>query len=304
MTPTPVGRLRDEAADAAYALGWTVVRKMPERAARLLFTALADQTWQRRGGGVRQLERNLCRVLGKDSVDDEVRVLSKRVMRSYMRYWLEVFRLPEFGRGRVLRDMLAEGHEKVFAALDSGRGVVLALPHMGNYEQAGAWVALHGYPLTTVAERLRPESLFDRFVAFRRSLGMEVLPLGDGTGATVFGTLARRLRAGRLVCLVADRDLTEGGIEVDFFGRLARMPGGPAALAVQTGAALYPVTLWYEGDKWAARVHEEIVVPEAGGRKDKIRVMTQRLALVFQEGIAEHPEDWHMLQRVWVEDLS
>ncbi|MBA9005099.1 phosphatidylinositol mannoside acyltransferase [Thermomonospora cellulosilytica] len=304
MTLPDTGRIREQAADAAYALGWTVVRKMPERAARTLFTALADRTWQQRGRGVRQLEKNLCRVLGKDAVDEEVRRLSRRAMRSYMRYWLEVFRLPEIGPERILADMVVSGHDKLFATLDSGRGAVIALPHMGNYEQAGAWVALHGYKFTTVAERLRPESLFDRFVAFRESLGFEVLPLGDGSGAMVFGTLARRLRAGRLVALVADRDLTAGGLEVEFFGRPARMPAGPAALAVQTGAALYPVTLWYEGRRWAARVHDQIAVPDAGGRKDKIRAMTQELALAFQRGIAEHPEDWHMLQRVWVEDLS
>ncbi|HEX2312234.1 MAG TPA: phosphatidylinositol mannoside acyltransferase [Thermomonospora sp.] len=304
MTVPAADRLRDEAVDAAYALGWTVVRKMPERAARLLFTALADRTWQRHGGGVRQLEKNLCRVLGKDAVDDEVRLLSKRVMRSYMRYWMEVFRLPEISRERILSDMNVSGQEKLFATLDSGRGAILALPHMGNYEQAGAWVALNGRSFTTVAERLRPESLFDRFVAFRESLGMEVLALGDGTGATVFGTLARRLRAGGLVALVADRDLTASGVEVDFFGRPARLPGGPAALAAQTGAALFPVILWYEGRRWGARVHDEIPVPDLPDRKERIRAMTQDLALVFQRGIAEHPEDWHMLQRVWVEDLS
>ncbi|REE94689.1 phosphatidylinositol mannoside acyltransferase [Thermomonospora umbrina] len=304
MNVPSAGDLRDEAMDAAYALGWTVVRKMPERAARLLFTGLADRTWQRRGKGVARLERNLCRVLGKDAVDDEVRVLSKRVMRSYMRYWLEVFRLPELSRERILSGMNISGERALFDTLDSGRGAIVALPHMGNYEQAGAWVAHQGYRFTTVAERLRPESLFDRFVAFRESLGMEVLALGDGTGATVFGTLARRLRAGGLVCLVADRDLTASGVEVDFFGGPARMPGGPAALAVQTGAALFPVTLWFDGPGWGARVHDEIAVPDVPDRKDRIRAMTQELALVFQQGIAEHPEDWHMLQRVWVEDLS
>ncbi|TNY35894.1 phosphatidylinositol mannoside acyltransferase [Thermomonospora catenispora] len=297
--------MRERAADAAYALGWKVVRRMPERAARTLFASLADRAWRQRGRGVRQLEKNLCRVLGKEAVDEEVRLLSRRAMRSYMRYWMEVFRLPEISRERILNDMIVSGHERVFATLDAGRGVVLALPHMGNYEQAGAWVTLHGYSFTTVAERLRPESLFDRFLAFRESLGFEVLPLGGGsTGAMAFGTLARRLRAGRLVALVADRDLTAGGLEVEFFGRPARLPAGPAALAVQTGAALFPVTLWYEGDKWAARVHEEIPVPDTGDRKEKVRAMTQRLALAFQEGIAEHPEDWHMLQKVWVEDLS
>ncbi|WP_030173828.1 phosphatidylinositol mannoside acyltransferase [Spirillospora albida] len=296
MTP-----LRDEVTDAAYALGWGVVRKMPERTARLMFAALADRTWHRHGRGVRQLERNLCRVLGKDAVDDEVRILSKKVLRSYFRYWFEVFRLPEYDRRRIVGRMRVTGEKKIFANLDAGRGVILALPHMGNYEQAGAWLVHSGYPFTTVAERLKPESLFDRFVEFRESLGMEVLA---HKGASAFGRLAQRLRAGRPVCLVVDRDLTETGVDVEFFGATARMPAVSAALALQTGAALIPVTLWYEGEYWAARVHEEIRVPDGGGRQEKIQAMTQELARVFEQGIAAHPEDWHMLQKVWVDDLE
>jgi lauroyl/myristoyl acyltransferase len=293
--------LKETVAGSAYALGWTVVRKMPEPLAKAAFARLADRAWQRHGRGVRQLEKNLCRVLAKDEVDDDVRRLSKKVMRSYFRYWLEVFRLPEMSKERIVSGMHITGEKNLFATLDSGRGVVLALPHMGNYEQAGAWLVHVGYPFTTVAERLKPESLFDRFVAFRESLGMEVLPHAGG-GA--FGTMARRLRSGRPVCLVVDRDLTESGIDVEFFGKTARMPGVAAALAAQTGAALMPVTLWYEGDDWGVRVHEEISMPEHGDRPAKIQAMTQDLVRVFERGIAAHPEDWHMLQRVWLEDLT
>jgi lauroyl/myristoyl acyltransferase len=294
--------LRDLAADAGYAFGWKVVRKMPESLARTIFMTLADRTWRRGGRGVRQLEKNLCRVLGKDFVDDDVRRLGKKVMRSYFRYWLEAFRLPEMSRERILSGMRISGHEKLLSTLESGRGVVVALPHMGNYEQAGAWLVHMGYPLTTVVERLKPESLFRRFVEFREGLGFEILA-HTGHEGMAFGTLARRLRDGGVVCLVADRDLTERGIEVDFFGRPARLPGGPAALAVQTGAALMPATLWYEGQHWGAQVHEEIPVPDEGDKKSKIRAMTQQLAHAYEKGISAHPEDWHMLQRVWSEDL-
>ncbi|MCW2884196.1 MAG: lipid biosynthesis acyltransferase, partial [Streptosporangiaceae bacterium] len=140
---------KDDLTSAAYGLGWAVVRKMPERIARLAFDLLADRTWRRHGRGVRQLEKNLCRVLGRDAVDDEIRALSKRVMRSYLRYWLEVFRLPEMSRERIVGGMNITGHENLFATLDSGRGVILALALMGNYEQAGAWMVYSGYPFTT-----------------------------------------------------------------------------------------------------------------------------------------------------------
>jgi KDO2-lipid IV(A) lauroyltransferase len=297
-----VSRLKDAVADRAYALGWAVVKRAPERTAGRVFDWIADRAWRQDGKRIRQLERNLCRIKGRTEVDAEIRELSRKVMRSYLRYWLETFRLPVMGRDRIVGGMKITGDKELFAILDSGRGVVVALPHMGNYDHAGAWLVHCGYPLSTVAERLKPEKLFERFVAYRESLGFEILPLTGG--ASSFGTLARRLRQGRAVCLVADRDLSATGIEVEFFGSTARLPGGPAALAIQTGAALMPVTLWYEGKDWGARIHEEIPVPEDGSRQEKTKTMTQGLARAFEEGIAAHPEDWHMLHKVWVEDLT
>jgi phosphatidylinositol dimannoside acyltransferase len=293
--------MKERAADAAYALGWAAVRRMPEPLARALFRRIADRTWRRRGRGVRRLEQNLRRVIGDGPSEADLRALSRRCMRSYLRYWMESFRLPSMSRDRILSGMHITGMEAVYKDLDAGRGVVLTLPHMGNYDHAGAWLALSGTPFTTVMERLKPESLYDRFVAYRESLGMEVLPASGG--GDVFGVLAERLTDGRAICLVADRDMTATGVEVDFFGRIAKLPAGPAALAERTGAALLPVTLWYEGDDWGVRVHDEIPVPAEGDRDEKIRAMTQSLAHAFEQGVAAHPEDWHMLQRIWVEDL-
>jgi len=243
-------------------------------------------------------------VIGPQATGKQLRALSRAGMRSYARYWMEVFRLPVIGSERILADVRSGGREKTaFAHLAAGRGVVFALPHMGNWETAGAWIILAGgYPFTTVAERLKPESVYLRFLAFRESLGFEVLPATGGNSR--FGILAQRLRAGGMVCLPADRDVTGGGIEVDFFGEKARMMGGPAALAVQTGAALIPCTLWFDGPHWVIDLWDEIPVPAGGSRRDKVAAMTQQMADVFAEGIAAHPEDWHMLQRVFTADLD
>jgi KDO2-lipid IV(A) lauroyltransferase len=296
--------MRDEVADAAYGLGWAAVRHMPEPVAREIFMLIADRAWQRHGRGVRQLEKNLRRVVGGEPSEDELRELSRRGMRSYFRYWLESFRLPSMSRERILSGMRITGVEQIHKNLDAGRGVVVALPHMGNWDHAGAWIALSGTPFTTVMERLKPESLYDRFVAYRAGLGMEVLPATGGAD-DVFATLARRLDDGGLVCLVADRDLSATGTEVRFFGEPARMPAGPALLAQQTGALLLPVTLWYDDSPvMQGRVHPPIEVPETGTRAEKTSVMTQALADAFATGIADHPEDWHMLQRLWLADLQ
>lgn len=290
----------ERTADLAYAAGWAMLRRSPDRVGRALFRQLADRSWRARDGGTRGLERNLRRLLGPGGTDAQLRALSKAGMRSYMRYFYEMFRLPAMGREYVLSHTRATGVDVLQEHVRAGRGVVAALPHMGNWDHAGAWITMQGTPLTTVAQRLDPESLFQRFTAYRGSLGMEVLPLTGGS-ATV-GTLARRLREGGLVCLLADRDINGTGLEVDFFGEKARMPSGPAALALNTGAALMPVSLWYDGPYWNIRVHEEIPVAPGLSRTHRIHDTTQALARVFEGAIAEHPEDWHMLQTVFSAD--
>ncbi|MEU0372425.1 phosphatidylinositol mannoside acyltransferase [Streptomyces sp. NPDC006283] len=294
--------MRDRLTDALYGLGWNAVKKLPEPAAAALGRTIADTAWKRRGKGVLRLESNLARVV-PDAGPERLAELSKAGMRSYMRYWMESFRLPTYSRERIARSVEIEEVHRLTDGLASGRGVILALPHLANWDLAGVWVTRTlGVPFTTVAERLRPESLYDRFVAYRESLGMEVLP---HSGGAAFGTLARRLRSGGLVCLVADRDLSASGVEVKYFGETARMPAGPALLAQQTGALLLPATLWYgEEPNLRGRIHAPVEVPETGTRAEKTSAMTQALADAYATGIAEHPEDWHMLQRLWLADLE
>ncbi|WP_441247246.1 phosphatidylinositol mannoside acyltransferase [Kitasatospora sp. McL0602] len=296
------GTVQERLVDSAYALGWAALRHLPEPAARGLFERIADSAWRKRGKRVLQLEANLRRV--RPELDEAgLRELSRAGMRSYLRYWMESFRLQTWNPEQILENVQVKGAEGLNAELATGRGVVIALPHMANWDSAGAWVAAcEGHRFTTVAERLKPESLFDRFVAYRESLGMEVLPL-TGSGVSVIGTLARRLREGKLVCLVGDRDLSEAGLPVDFFGEQTRMPAGPAALALRTGAALMPVTLWYDGPVMRGVIHPEVLPPEEGDQKEKTVAMTQAMADVWADGIREHPEDWHMLQKFWLADL-
>ncbi|MEU5593812.1 phosphatidylinositol mannoside acyltransferase [Streptomyces sp. NPDC020298] len=288
--------------DALYGLGWSTVKKLPEPAAVRLGRTIADLAWKQRGKGVRRLESNYARVLPGAS-PERLAELSRAGMRSYLRYWMESFRLPAWSAERVKAGFDPKDLHFLTDGLAAGRGVVLALPHLANWDLAGAWVTTKlETPFTTVAERLKPESLYDRFVAYREGLGMEVLP---HSGGSAFGTLARRLRDGGLVCLVADRDLSASGVEVTFFGETARMPAGPSLLAQQTGALLLPVTLWYDDSPvMRGRVHAPIEVPGSGTRAEKTSVMTQALADAFATGIADHPEDWHMLQRLWIKDLD
>jgi phosphatidylinositol dimannoside acyltransferase len=301
-----VSGMRDRLVAAAYGFGWSVVCRLPESWASWAFRVAADIAWRRQGPQVQILEGNLSRVLGPGATGAELRQLSRESMRSYARYWLEIFRLPVTTKERLLGNTVVVGPylQESLDCLSAGRGVIYALSHMGNWDQAGAWIIARGVgSFTTVMERLKPESLYDRFVAFRESLGFEILPASGGM-VSAFAVLSQRLREGKLVCLLADRDVTGTGTEVEFFGEKARMMGGSAALAERTGAALYPAILWYDGERWGISVDQEIQVPSEGDRKQKVAAMTQELAHSFERGIRAHPADWHMLQRVFVADLD
>ncbi len=289
MTPA-VAKVADALSSGSYAAGWAVLKRLPEPAARALFQAGADVASARGGGGIDRLRANLERVApGQDLIRDAVR--------SYARYWCEAFRLPAMKPERIVGGTHAVREELLRDSVASDRGTIMVLPHSGNWDAAGAWCGLTGAPFTTVAERLKPESLYEQFVAFRESLGMSVLPLTGGE-RNPFEVLTERLDAGGTVCLLADRDLTPKGIDVEFFGATARMPAGPARLARETGANLMPTTLCFVGDRdWEIRFHPYVPPTD-------LATMTQGVASAFQDAITDHPTDWHMLQRLWLDDLE
>jgi KDO2-lipid IV(A) lauroyltransferase len=287
-------------ADLAYAAGWRVVRSVPRSVSAPLFNAGADYAVRRRGPGVTRLAANLRRVVGPQLPQPEFDALLRRAMRSYLRYFLEAFRLPAQSAEQNRRGFRLTRGELLGVDVAAGRGAVVALPHAGNWDAAGAWVAAMGWPIVTVAERLQPERLYRRFLAFRESLGMEILPLTGGAGS-IREALEARLAKGYVVPILADRDLTRGGVEVDFFCARTTMPPGPALLAVRTGAPLYAVDMWYEPDAPVGYLHGPLALPgpEAGSIGTRVRLATQLVADHFARGIAAHPADWHMMQRMW-----
>jgi lauroyl/myristoyl acyltransferase len=295
---------RERAVGLGYSAGWTVVKAMPRRMSERAFRAAADAATVRNGGAARQLRKNLRRVVGPAMSELRMDALVGDALRSYSRYWLETFRLETMDHTAVARstEQNLGGREHLDAGLARGKGVVLALPHSGNWDAAGIWLVHHSGPFTTVAERVKPESVFDRFVAYRESIGMEVIALTGGDRSPT-DVLTERLRENRVVCLLADRDLSRTGIEVDFFGEPARMPPGPALLAATTGASLYVAHSHFARDGWGLTFSPRIELPD-GKLRDRVTAGTQQMADLFAERIAAHPTDWHMLQRLWLADLS
>lgn len=304
MTAHPAGSGTDGAgllsfgshlSDWGYAAGWRLVRAAPEFVARNAFDAGA--LWAARGGGPQQLRRNLARVI-RTTPEQVPGTLMRASLASYARYWREAFRLPSMNHTDLGKRLWVNDIELVWAALEAGRGAVLALPHSGNWDMAGVWLVQNHGTFATVAERLKPESLYNRFLAYRQSLGFEVVPSSGGE-RPAYEVIRDWVDDNGIVCLMADRDLSRRGVQVDFFGEPTRLPAGPAKLALDTGAPLFPVHCWFDGDGWGMQVYPELDTSSAD-----ITVITQALADRFASNIAAHPQDWHMMQPQWLDDLS
>jgi KDO2-lipid IV(A) lauroyltransferase len=248
---------------------------------------------------VRQVERNLERVSEHPmSAGERTRAVAG-TFDSYGRYFYELFRLPGATAEWLNANTEAHGFEHIRAALDAGNGVVLALPHLGNWDFAGAWLAAQEVTVSVVAEPLEPPELFDWFVRTRRELGMRVIPLSERAAADVLAAL----HANHAVCLLCDRDLTGDGIEVDFFGERTTLPGGPALTALRSGAPLIPVGCYFlPHGRQRVRIGPPVQTARTGALRDDVTRVTQDLAHRFEELIRAAPEHWHLMQPNWPSD--
>jgi phosphatidylinositol dimannoside acyltransferase len=292
--PNPIGA---RASYLAYRAGAEIARAVPvavaQPAARIIGQALALAMPVRR----RQVERNLQRASSGQLQGIALRRAVSETFGSYGRYWLELFRLPNEVDGELELDI--KGYEHVQAGIERGSGVIVALPHVGGWDFAGAWLAAQGLPLTVVVEPVEPPELFEWFAGVRRALGMTVVQLGPEAGRAVL----QALRRNEVVCLLCDRDLVGDGIEVEFFGERTTLPAGPATLALRTGAPLLPAAVYF-GPQGG---HHAIVMPPVPAQREgRLRVdvgrVTQALAHRFEELIRAAPEQWHLLQPNWPSD--
>ncbi|HZM76797.1 MAG TPA: phosphatidylinositol mannoside acyltransferase [Candidatus Limnocylindrales bacterium] len=288
--------MNERVMEAGFAAGWRLVRALPEPVARAAFRAGADRAVARNGPGVQRLARNLSCVLGSPAPSSLVR----DAMRSYARYWLEAFRLPNKNPAQLREGFRMEGFKYLERAHEQGTGAVVAMPHAGNWDAAGAMATAKGVPITTVAERLKPESLYRRFLAFRETLGMKIVPLTGG--APPMDELMLAVRQAHVVPLLADRDLSRRGIEVDFLGGRTKMPAGPAMLALRTGAPLFVTHMWNEPDAPCGRLIGPLPMPDPteGPLGERVKTLTQRVADELGRGIVANPQDWHMMQKLWL----
>jgi phosphatidylinositol dimannoside acyltransferase len=283
-----------QAEGIAWLAGWRVARALPEHFVVRAFERMALRSMRRNPARRALVATNLEPVVGRERLDEVL----PEAFRSYGRYWAETFRMQDLSAEELDRRFTCKGRENIQAAYDGGRGGVLATLHIGNWDAGGRWVA-ERWPLTAVAEVLRPRMLFDRFVELRRSLGITIVPLEKGGDA--IGRCMQQLEKGDMVALVADRDLSGTGVEVTMFGRKTKMPPGPSVLALRAGVPLIPACIYQrEGGTWFADVREALPMPDAT-EGDPVHALTQRLADAFEELIAAAPEQWHMWNRYWID---
>jgi KDO2-lipid IV(A) lauroyltransferase len=287
--------MKDFLVARAYFAGWFVVRRISEKKAENFFARVGSWMFSKNGKSVQRLRTNLACVMpaiNQVELDD----LTRRGVLSYTRYWMETFRSPDWSKERILSTVTVSNEHLLMEPIRNRSGVVVSLPHAGNWDHAGSYFCSRGAQLVTVAEVLKPRALFKKFLAYRQAIGMEVLPLDS----RAFPTLLQRARDGKLIALVADRDLSSSGIDVEFFGGVARMPAGPAIVAIRTGIPLVTAFVSYTD----SGIHvdlKEIAIPDGADEESRVKATVQLCADNFAAGIKAHPQDWHMMQRIWVD---
>lgn len=280
-----------------YLFAWKVIGVLPEKSAYKLANVISDRVYSKNGKGVKRLRSNYRRVMPNIS-ERQLDEFTKDGMRSYLRYWFDTFRLNKWSKSRIIETTFVVRENLLRDPIATKEGCIIALPHAGNWDHAAAYFCSTGITLTAVVEKLKPEAIFQKFLAYRQSIGIEAISHKEKT----IPILMERLNQGKLIALVADRDMSRNGIEVNFLGGIAKMPAGPAILALKTGAPLVTAYIRYLEKGIEITFDETIKLPVLGSEEEQIKIVTQSMADNFAKRIKDSPVDWHMLQRIWVDE--
>ena len=280
-----------------YLFAWKIIGILPEKKAYKLANLVSDRIFRKNGKGVKRLRSNYKRVTPNIS-SSQLEALTREGMRSYLRYWFDTFRLNKWSKSRIIETTFVVRENLLRDPIETKKGCIIALPHAGNWDHAAAYFCSTGIPITAVVEKLKPEAIFKKFLAYRESIGIEAISHKEKT----IPILMERLNQGKLVALVADRDMSRNGIEVNFLGGIAKMPAGPAILAIKTGSPLVTAYIRYLDKGIEITFDETIKLPVTGSEEEQIKIVTQSMADNFAKRIKDSPVDWHMLQRIWVDE--
>jgi KDO2-lipid IV(A) lauroyltransferase len=295
----PGERLAGAVALGTYRAGSLIARMLPGMLASGLASSLGVGVSLTNPPRRAMIERHLRRV-NPTWTRAQVRAAVHEAFESYARYWVESFRLPSLSAEAVAAGIVVPDYGHIVAARREGRGAILALPHLGGWEWAGRWLADVGNPVTVVVERIDPPELFDWFADLRAKLGMTVVALGPEAGRATLQALKRN----EVVCLLSDRNIGPGGVDVEFFGERTKLPAGPATLALRTGAPILPVAVYFSDrhNGHFGLVRAPLPAERRGSLRDDVARVTQALAAELEHVIRRAPEQWHLFQPNWPSD--
>ena len=273
---------------------------LPERFVRWLGETAGAAFARRRSGSYPLLRSHMARVLGPDATDADLDEAVIGMYRSYGRYWADTMWFRPRRRAFLVSLVDRVHFEPVYRSIESGNGRIFALPHIDNWEVAGLIADEIGTPVVAVAEHLPNQRITDWFIDVRNRFGIEIILTSDPRRTRKLMSI---LKNGGAVALVADRDVTGRGIEVEFFGERTTMPAGAVALADATGADLLPVGAYFrEGRGYRIVVHDAVELPDVEGREERVRLGVQQFARVLEDIIREAPSQWHLFQPNWPSD--
>lgn len=299
-TVAPIHRTRRLSADVVlYRSGAALARRLPRSVGAALTRAISRSAYRMLPERRFITERRLQRVCGPEMQGEALAQAVRASFESYARYWFDGARLGDLDDAEVEAGFSHQGFNYIQEAIDSGTAPILALPHLGGWEWAGTWMArIPGYPVISVVEPLKPARLFDWMVEERRRMGIDIVALGPDA----VSVLIKSLRSRQVVCLLADRQVGRGGVEVEFFGERTLLPGGPATLALRTGAAILPTAVYQDGPNHRGVVLPPVPAERQGRLRADVTRVTQDLALALEELIRAAPEQWHLMQTNWPSD--
>jgi lauroyl/myristoyl acyltransferase len=300
VEPDEPTTVKEQFAYIAYASVAWVSKRLPTGFGRALFRSLGSLAYRYGPPATRAaVLANQARVIGRPVDDPLVKASAKEAYRRYARYWFDAFAIETWTDGQIIETFEWDGDNYLTEPTDRGQGLIVVSAHLGNWDAAARAMGARALPMVAVAERLRPERLYQLFVRHREAYGIKIVPLAGGGIGRV---LANVLAGGNVLALLADRDLTGRGIEVEMFGARRRIPAGPAMLALSTGTSIAVIGTYETPRGWRGIVRPIEMPALTGDRRADARAITQAVADALERTIAASPADWHMFLPAWADD--
>lgn len=279
-----------------YRFGQFIALILPLRLVYAIAVFLADLHYFFAFRDRRFVKANL-KIIFPERENRQLRKISRMVFRNFAKYLVDFFRFEKLGRSYIDKNIKLKNLHYFDQALAAGKGVVVLTAHLGNWELGGVVLAQLGYPFWAVALPHKNIKVNDFFVSQRARKGVNVIAMGKAIRSCI-----SEIRNNHLVALVGDRDFTEKGIIVDFFGKPTRFPEGPAALSLMTGAAIIPgFMLRNPDDSFTLSIEKPVEFMPTGDKSKDLANLVKAYKNIFEDYIRRYPEQWYVFRRFWVE---